>query len=367
MVFVGLQAAYNSVLAFTSALNKFLEEMYDFANPHKNPHRNRSGKPTWLTVQELASKDDRKSAEDLQKLVEDAERRSIKLPVVRVALQAKDYGDNMSVEKGQTIILDIFKANDAVYKAAEEANVTPKESDFIAHESTAADHSSKYKPKHIADVGVTAMIRIFAQMRDARRGHDAQGRVKKVRLDASAEGYTNYMAPMRIQRISEEVKKLNEPNIAKQIYTSKVLRPETDTYLTAEWDEMVPFPNSKPKHFSSPKSCTQFLLPTMITDTYAALKIRFDGFGRSTYASEVNGEYRELGKLREPKLYDGAPPYYQPRGASYTGGTFADVACTYSRAAVIEKPEGKDGFASLETKTPAGREPTISNGCGIGK
>lgn len=32
------------------------------------------------------------------------------------------------------------------------------------------------------------------------------------------------------------------------IYTDKILRPATDTFLTAEWDEMVPFPNSKASH-----------------------------------------------------------------------------------------------------------------------
>ena len=90
------------------------------------------------------------------------------------------------------------------------------------------------------------MIKIFAQMRNARRGHDAQGRVKKVKLDASAEGYTNYMAPMRIQRISKQVDMLKDPKLAEEIYTSKVLKPETETFLTAEWDEMVPFPNRKP-------------------------------------------------------------------------------------------------------------------------
>lgn len=89
------------------------------------------------------------------------------------------------------------------------------------------------------------MIKIFAQMRDARRGHDAQGRVKKIKLDASAEGYTNYMAPMRIQRISKQVEMLNDPKKSNEIYTDKVLQPATETYLTAEWDEMVPFPNSK--------------------------------------------------------------------------------------------------------------------------
>jgi hypothetical protein len=37
----------------------------------------------------------------------------------------------------------------------------------------------------------------------------------------------------------------NDPKLAEQIYTDKLLKPETETFLTAEWDEMVPFPNSE--------------------------------------------------------------------------------------------------------------------------
>ncbi|KAF2492523.1 hypothetical protein BU16DRAFT_583709 [Lophium mytilinum] len=340
MLFVGLHAAYNSVLAFTSALKKFLEEMYDFANPQKNPHKQLSGRPKWVKAQELAFKDDEKSEQELRGLVEDVERRSIKLPLVRVALKIKKYkiseGNNLKVEKDHKVILDI--------KAAAKAGVEPKESDFLDHKSTAMDQFADYQPKRIAEVGVTAMIKIFAQMRNARRGHDAQGRVKKVKLDASAEGYTNYMAPMRIQRISKEVEMLGEPQIAEKIYTSKVLRPETETYLTAEWDEMVPFPNT--------------------------WMIRFDGFGTSKYACEVNGALQEFGKLRELELYDDAPPYYQPRGASHTGGVFGDAAHVSSTPSSIpngsantKKIEIKDGAALLKPQTPAEHEPTIFTGC----
>ena len=150
-----------------------------------------------------------------------------------------------------------FKANEEIYKAAKDAGVEPKETDFLGHKSTPTDDFADYHPKRIAEVGVSAMIKIFAQMRNARRGHDAQGRVKKVKLDASSEGYTNYMAPMRIQRISRQVEMLNDPKLAAEIYTSKVLKPETETFLTAEWDEMVPFPNSK-SHSSTLFSNTVF-------------------------------------------------------------------------------------------------------------
>jgi hypothetical protein len=99
------------------ALNKFLEEMYEAANPHKQPRKHPNGKPAWLTVQELAFKDDEKSVLELQRLVEHAERKSIKLPLVRVALKERKYTDDngkeWKVEAGKTVILDIVSVPSA--------------------------------------------------------------------------------------------------------------------------------------------------------------------------------------------------------------------------------------------------------------
>ncbi len=114
------------------------------------------------------------------------------------------------------------------------------------------------------------MIKFFAQMRNPRRGHDAQGRLKKVRIDASAEGYSNYMAPMRISRIAEDVKK--QGSEAKNVYSSEILKPETDTYLTAEWNEMVPFPNSKFIQFSFFLTSFILLLRTRLLNVLSSLE-----------------------------------------------------------------------------------------------
>jgi len=85
--------------------------MYEVANPHKTLHKQPSGKPKWLTVQELAFKDDEKSEQKLRRLVAHAERRSIKLPLVRVAREAREYKDSKGkvwqVDAGKTVILDI--------------------------------------------------------------------------------------------------------------------------------------------------------------------------------------------------------------------------------------------------------------------
>lgn len=141
------------------------------------------------------------------------------------------------------------------------------------------------------------MVKFIAEMKNPRRGHDAQGRLKRVHLDWTAEGYSNFMAPMRMDWIAEQVKRLpkNHPN--KDVFTDSVLRPETDTYLTPNWDEMVPFPMT--------------------------WKIRFDGFGESDYRSKGIPSH-PYGSLATPRLPDDAPPWYQPRGASHFGGAFGE-------------------------------------------
>ena len=104
-------------------------------------------------------------------------------------------------------------------------------------------HVGDYDPKQVAAVSVPVMIKIIAQMKRPRRGHDAQGRLKKVNLDGSYEGFENYMAPMRAKRIAALSAANDEA--AQAIYTDKVLQPKSSTFLTPEWDEMVPFPNSE--------------------------------------------------------------------------------------------------------------------------
>lgn len=93
-------------------------------------------------------------------------------------------------------------------------------------------------------MSLAAMVRTVALMRNPRRGHDAQGKLKRVKFDSSAEGYSNYMAPMRMQRIAQQTA-MTDRDTHKVYDDSKILRPAVDTYLTPEWDEFVPFPNSE--------------------------------------------------------------------------------------------------------------------------
>lgn len=97
-------------------------------------------------------------------------------------------------------------------------------------------------------MGLTAMIKAVAQMKNLRRGHDTQGRLKRIKLDSSSEGYSNFMAPLRMKMVeadAEYARKHSKAKEADRVFTSDILRPRTDTYLTPEWDEFVPFPTSK--------------------------------------------------------------------------------------------------------------------------
>ncbi|KAJ9412671.1 hypothetical protein QL093DRAFT_2108249 [Fusarium oxysporum] len=80
---------------------------------------------------------------------------------------------------------------------------------------------------------------------------------------------------------------------ANKIFTPKVLRPETDIYLTPAWDDFVPFPMT--------------------------WKIRFDGFGESDYKDGSN----PYGKVGSNMPLPACPPWYQPQGPSTKGGAFA--------------------------------------------
>ena len=160
-------------------------------------------------------------------------------------------------------------------------------SDFLAYRWSFADKFATFHPKELAALHLTAMVKVLAQTKNLRRGHDAQGRLKRVNMDASYEAYSNYIAPLRMREI--------------QLKTGRTFRehkPPSQTYLTPEWDELIPWP--------------------------ATWKVRFDGFGRSTYVDDG------FAKLRKDPFPDDMPPWYQPRGPSRTGGSFGTLASSSS-------------------------------------
>lgn len=84
-------------------------------------------------------------------------------------------------------------------KSVKATGKSPRDADFLNHTSSVTEQFADYDAKQLAAMSVTSMIKTIAQMKNPRRGHDAQGRLKKVNIDASAEGYSNFMAPMRVR------------------------------------------------------------------------------------------------------------------------------------------------------------------------
>ena len=228
-------------------------------------------------------------------------------------------------------------------------------------------------------MGLTSMIKAAAQMKNLRRGNNTQGYLKRIKLDSSSEGYSNFMAPLRMKMVeadAEYVRKHPNGQNPDEVFNKRILRPSTDTYLTPEWDEFVPFPTSKLTHtfdiqYSSSASPKFNLNPTNIPPP--AWKILFDGFGPSTYGGDKFPLLQEI----ITGLPDEFPPFYQPQGVSKYGGSFADTTCICNGPGVVCrcKPGGSVHAESVDSTTtsngyvqvamPAEHAVVTSAGCGV--
>ncbi|KAL9094108.1 MAG: hypothetical protein Q9165_003523 [Trypethelium subeluteriae] len=340
LLVVCLDFAYNSVVSFTAVVDELMRELYEAADGSQIAAHE---KPRWLMVQALAFSNMKEDQDRLEHLVQQTARETVRLPILRTAI--KDYPPDpqqspyLEVKEGQMVILNIQKATVEAEKA-KQAN----EIEFLALQTSFAGKFGAYQPRRFTVLALTSMVKFIAQMKNPRRGHDAQGRLKKISLHWTAEGYSNFMAPMRIDRIAEQVKQLPSNDPDKNIFTMEVLKPETDTYLTPSWDEMVPFPMT--------------------------WKIRFDGFGKSDYSTDSDPS-NPYGKLKSAWLPDDAPPWYQPQGVSHIGGSFADVACACANPETNHsclnpgQKSHEDGAEPAQSRVPTAalREPTFSAGC----
>ena len=129
-----------------------------------------------------------------------------------------------------------------------------------------------FNPKDLAITAVTAFLTTAAQVKNLRRSHNIQGELKKVQIDQTFEGYANFISPGRMNQIAYDAEhaqaeydvelkkekamtqaqrdantKIREFK-AKRVWGPEVLQPANETYLSAAWDEMVPFPTSKSSH-----------------------------------------------------------------------------------------------------------------------
>jgi hypothetical protein len=320
LLLICLDFAYNAVVSFTAILDGFMKEL-DYAADHPPipPNLAHQG-PKWLMVQECVFSTSSGAEKVLELMIRQMTHATVRPSIVRKATATKEYAFGWTTE-GQEVILDLSEAI-----AEAEKNPDKAEVQFLSSQLNIAGMYGVFSPRRFATLSLTSMIGFIAQMKNPRRGRDAQGRLKRICLDSIAEGYANYMAPMRVSWIKEQIKRLvKESRLprkeAKKIFTDEILRPEAVTYLTPTWDEFVPFPMT--------------------------WKIRFDGFGRSNYRLYGTGETT----WTPPDYF---PPWYQPQGPSTVGGTFAPVVCVCADA-------------EAETEDEAGQLPNREAGKGTEK
>ncbi|KAK1777626.1 heme peroxidase-domain-containing protein [Copromyces sp. CBS 386.78] len=363
LLLTALDSSYNSVLAFTSVLNSFLTGLYTLAAEKRKPEATAERSCDWLHIQNLALAEFRdvptNTFDDIKKIVLKEQRRSVKLPIIRKArVSCVVKGSKVSVEKDELIICDIHRGD---RKHKDDVSATgvppPWETKYLSYHTSFTERFTKYHPRHLAANSLTAMIKVLAQLKDLRRGHDTQGNLKKIALDSSYATYTNFMAPQRIRQINAKVReamaeakaanKLDKVEELKKKYNLDRLRcPATDTYMTPEWDEMIPFPTT--------------------------WKVMFNGFGESTYGGE------QLPLLKSTKVPDDFPPFYElPDGPSHTGGSLGEpvnppAPVKQQEELASKKKEGEGGSAAGDSaiEVDGGRRKElpkgVTNGCGIG-
>ena len=264
----------------------------------EDPHKDADCE--WLKIQKLALSDREDDTKKIQKYVLEAQRLTVKLPVVRKVSHKTDLViKGHTFKLGETVVCDIvsfgpiaaFFVNitlcadsDLQFAASQitkedpanpkgprlinkDKNLELSEDDYLAYSSSLSGGQVHFNARKSAVLGLTAMIKVVAQLKNLRRGHDTQGRLKRFRIDQTSEGYANFMAPMRVEEIRREAKRQKTDEVdtlthsnsyqaeawetKKDIFDDDILKPQTDTYLTAEWDEMIPFPTSTSSFQSS--------------------------------------------------------------------------------------------------------------------
>ena len=242
-------------------MNFFLERLRNYAEAKdkKLPVDSSSATCEWLEIQKLAMLDTPEDDETIKEHVLEAQRLSINLPVVRKVANTEGIAGKAGVTDykiGQTVICDIVSTECRSQWNATSTNtlqhaasqVKPKdieEKSYLAYGSTLSEDCTHYHARSVSVICLTEMVKVMAQMKNLRRSHHTQGRLKKVNIDQTYEGYANFMAPKRMEEIRQKCENLDKSKLDQRIFDSRILKPKIDTYLTPEWDEMIPFPTSK--------------------------------------------------------------------------------------------------------------------------
>ncbi|KAK2025349.1 linoleate diol synthase [Colletotrichum zoysiae] len=260
---------------FTATLDGFMDDLCQVSNNDITEDKSK-----WFALQRAALADE---DADVENLVQDMARTKVNLPIVRKVHK-----------EGQ------FNFTSASATASAEEGQEKKNLESLTKKLSIADKYAVFGPSRFTPLSQAQMIKFIALTRNTRRGPAAQGKLKRVHLEATAEGYANYMAPQRVEWIKNQAHKMKDHDKASLIFNKKVFQPKLDLYMTPAWDEYVPFPMT--------------------------WKIRFEGFGESNYVDKKGEKYGQI-RTASKKLPDFCPPWYQPSGPSSVGGTFAMVKC----------------------------------------
>ncbi|KAF3937371.1 hypothetical protein ABW19_dt0205244 [Dactylella cylindrospora] len=268
----------------------------------------KEGLITWEQIQKVAfdpnTSEHDKDHEIMHFLLE-AQRMKVKLPVLRQVVTDVPFkvpGSDFEFRNGDTVVVDVHTAEGYRNEFCDdpfciEKLHTHKDLDeYLAYAGGFSRDILKFEVKNIPIIGLAVMFKVMGQMNLLRQGHDSQGRLKSINNSPSYGNLANRIAPkdlklkmVDLRKRAQDEKNANKGNPS-YIFESFDTQPESYTYLTPEWDETMPFPNT--------------------------MKVRFNGYGEGVWMYGDNSEQSHgIGSL------------WTPQGPSHTGGVWAAKKC----------------------------------------
>ncbi|KAK6537517.1 hypothetical protein TWF694_011700 [Orbilia ellipsospora] len=336
MLLIALDSVYNAVLTFTTSLAFFFEQsnrtfewrfmsddqkkeqnilhtkveeehkvrtkMPDHRRNHyqcltpkeRRTIRPREGLISWEDIQNIALRTDVSEHDkdhELMHYVLEAQRLEVKLPVIRQVISNTPFklpGSEFEFHYGDTIIVDIHSAEGNRHNfcddpfCIEKMHTHKSLSEYLAYDGGFSRDMLNFDGRDIPVVGLGVMFKILGQLKYLRQGHDSQGRLKTVNNSPSYGHLANRMAPKDFRDTMAALRaRAQTKNTGESFDTT----PDSYTYLTPEWDETLPFPNT--------------------------MKVRFNGYGQGVWIWGDNSDQSHS-----------IMTLYAPQGPSHTGGTW---------------------------------------------
>ncbi|KAF3903067.1 hypothetical protein ABW21_db0201283 [Orbilia brochopaga] len=338
MLLVALDSVYNAVLTFAASLAFFFEQsnctfdwrfMAEEERQYQNElhskvqddHKTRTQMPdakrnhllaltkeerrsikpkegliTWEEIQGIAFNPDTQGHDkdhEIMHCVLEAQRMKVKLPIVRKVRTKTPFslpGSSFQFQDGDTVIVDIYSAegyrNDFCDDpfCIEKMHTHKDLDEYLAYSSGFSRDILNLEAQKIPVVGLGTMFKVMGQMKLLRQGHDSQGRLKAVNNSPSYGNLANRLAPSKFRvALGQLQERARKENTGESFDT----QPESYTYMTPEWDETMPFPNT--------------------------MKVRFNGYGKGVWIFGDNSDQSHS-----------IMTLYAPQGASHTGGTWGN-------------------------------------------